>query len=400
VVNVLAIYVMTGLQIYVLVIDSKLLQEKPLSFFLGAVCLRGIFLPVLSLFHPLAGLFFHTRDSMLQWILRGATILAVLLTIASLIVQAVVPRYLSTFRFEQLPSLPANWSNVPEDGINHAVCTSHYEGLSLIELIGLAFGGYDINRNDDIFRRQMDFFFGANATERIEYEIADLGHDIPLLIYNVSGTTVFAFRGFASGRELSVQVERLASLWIAPFILDILPFYGPINERYLSSSIASAQLFGWHWFSPRSASDELVQKASQIYDDMEMSHDARMVFVGVNSGGTIAKRLALLKRRRGISFLAPSIDLDEFTTRYEVDDTSMQWATTVVNMEGLFSGEDPGCSENFALVGDSDVIGNDPVYPSFCNLAELCGHHNQFDEYCRTAIGQQELAAIRGYLHR
>jgi hypothetical protein len=58
VVNVLAIYVMTGLQIYVLVMDAKLLQEKPLSFFLGAVCLQGIFLPVLSLFRPLAGLFF------------------------------------------------------------------------------------------------------------------------------------------------------------------------------------------------------------------------------------------------------------------------------------------------------------------------------------------------------
>jgi hypothetical protein len=97
-------------------------------------------------------------------------------------------------------------------------------------LVGLAFGGYCINRNNDLFPRQIDFFFGPNATERIDYEIAEIGHDVPLLVYNVSGTTVFEFRGFASGREPLMQIERLASLCVLPFMVDLVPFYGPINE--------------------------------------------------------------------------------------------------------------------------------------------------------------------------
>jgi hypothetical protein len=122
--------------------------------------------------------------------------------------------------------------------------------------------------------------------------------------------------------------------------------------------------------------------------------------MGVNSGGMIAKRLALLKGRRGIGFMSPSVDLDEFDNRYDLEDDATQWITNVVNRDGLFSGEDSGCAENFALIGRSDILGMDEVYPSFCNLAELCGHHDQFGDYCQTAIGDERLAAIRAYLHR
>jgi hypothetical protein len=69
-----------------------------------------------------------------------------------------------------------------------------------------------------------------------------------------------------------------------------------------------------------------------------------------------------------------------------------------VNVNGLFSGEDTGFSENFALIGDSDIVGKDQVYQSFCNLAEICGHNAQFREYCKTAIGEEQLSIIRAYL--
>jgi hypothetical protein len=39
----------------------------------------------------------------------------------------------------------------------------------------------------------------------------------------------------------------------------------------------------------------------------------------------------------------------------------------------------------------------DNVYESFCNLAEYCGYHQQFSQYCETAIGVDELNAIRNY---
>jgi hypothetical protein len=229
---------MTILSIYVLVMDVKLQKEHPLSFFLGALYLREILLPVLALFHPLVGFLFHTPDTILRWVFRWATILASLLTVGSLIRVAVIPGYLTTFRFETLPSLPAEWSSDPQNAKNLAVCTNRYEGLSVIEMIGLALGGYDVHRSASVFSRQMDFFSGLNSTERIDYEVVELGPDVPLLIYNVSGATIFPFRGFASPSELAVQIERFASLWVVPFFLEELPPYGTIRDRYLSSSTA------------------------------------------------------------------------------------------------------------------------------------------------------------------
>jgi hypothetical protein len=398
VLNWITLCVFTVLNIYVLTMDALSYREKPLSFFLGALCLRGIFLPTLVVFHPLVGFLFRTTGIALQWVFRIAAILAVLLTIGAIIGSAVLLTYLQTFRLSDLPPLPANWSNVPKNPVNLAICSVRYEGLSVIELLGLAFGGYDINRNERVFNRQMDFFFGPNATERIDREVTNLAPDVPLVIYNISGTTVLAFRGFASGPEFVVQVERMMSLWVVPFLLEELPLYERISDIYLSSSTAYAHLLGWHWFSPRSASDDLLQKAAQIYDDLAISADSPVLFVGVNSGGTIAKRLALLKRRRGISFFSLPIDLNEFDNRYDLDDTANQYITNIVNVNGLFSGEDSGFGDNFDVIGDSHIVGNDKVYESFCNLAELCGLDSQFRGYCETAIGEEQLEAIRAYL--
>jgi hypothetical protein len=120
----------------------------------------------------------------------------------------------------------------------------------------------------------------------------------------------------------------------------------------------------------------------------------------VNSGGTIAKSLALLKGHRGISFLSLPIDMDAFDNLHEEDlvENATQWASSIVNADGLFSGEDSGFGENFALMGDETVVGYDGVYPSFCNLAETCGYHTQFVEYCKKAIGEDELSSIIDYL--
>jgi hypothetical protein len=121
---------------------------------------------------------------------RGATILSVLIMIVALIGPVVARSYLSTFRFEGPPPLAANWSNVSEDQSTLSVWTNRYDGLSVIELIHLAFGGYDISRSESVFIRQLEFFFGQNSTDRIDYSIAELRPDNQLMIYNISGTTV------------------------------------------------------------------------------------------------------------------------------------------------------------------------------------------------------------------
>jgi hypothetical protein len=45
----------------------------------------------------------------------------------------------------------------------------------------------------------MDLFFGTDATVIIDYEILELTPDLPLLVYNISGTIAFSFLCFASG---------------------------------------------------------------------------------------------------------------------------------------------------------------------------------------------------------
>jgi hypothetical protein len=138
----------------------------------------------------------------------------------------------------------------------------------------------------------------------------------------------------------------------------------------------------------------------KIYDDLDLAADASVLFVGVNSGGTIAKSLALLKGRLGISFLSLPIDIDEFDDRYDLEANTAEWVSSVVNRDGLFSGEDIGFGGNFALTGDPDVVGYDKIYPSFCNLAEICAHDSQFREYCNATIGPEQLATTRRYLGR
>jgi hypothetical protein len=398
-VHTIMVYIFLGLNFYVFVADCILHQQRHLSFFVGALCLRAIFLPVFALFHPFVGFLFHSVDHVLQWSFRGAAILSVLAMIAGFVFRATTPGILTAFRFTELPPLPPDWSNASGSLANLAVCRGRYEGLSVVEAIGLALGGYDVTRSEAVFSRQLDFFFGPGAIDRISYEVENIAPDVPMVIYNVSGTTVFAFRGFATGRELLIQIQMLAQYYVAPFFLQMMPFYDMINNQYLSSFSASAHFFGLHWFTPRSQFDEWVQKVSAIYEDRAIPADAPVLFVGINTGGLLAKTLGIMKKRRGISFVSLPVSTAEFQYRYAFPDTEMQWASNVVNTGTWFGVEDPDVGENFVLAGDHEILRQDEVYPSFCNLVEICGQQAQFREYCRVAIGEQKLAAIRKYLH-
>jgi hypothetical protein len=84
-------------------------------------------------------------------------------------------------------------------------------------------------------------------------------------------------------------------------------------------------------------------------------------------------------------------------TRYELDEEALGWASNVMNQGGMFGVLDPDIGENFIVNGKDDVIGHDEIYPSFCNLAEMCGHGEQFQLYCEAAIGSGKLAQISEY---
>jgi hypothetical protein len=144
--------------------------------------------------------------------------------------------------------------------------------------------------------------------------------------------------------------------------------------------------------------DDVVVKAQAIYEKQNLTADSPVLFVGVDPGGVLAKILAMLTGHRGIAFLSLPITTELFQGRYDLDDNSRRLMTNIFNFGGNFGAADPMAGENFGIGGDPDVIGFDQVYPSFCNLAEMCGYHNQFSQYCETAIGSDKLSAIREYL--
>jgi hypothetical protein len=274
-----------------------------------------------------------------------------------------------------------------------------YHGLSIIDTLGLALGGYDIWRNPAVFHQQLQYFFGQDAEKNITYTVEELAPDVPLLIYNVSGTTVFGFRGFATAAEFALQVEMFADRYVTPRLLDLMPLYNVINEHYLKSNGLNAHLLGSFWFSPRSAFDDLLQRALDIYNDYEFAKDAKVVFVGIDTGGVLAKVLALITGHHGIGFISLPVTTELFDGRYDYDERNAKLTTNVFNLDTLIGNEDQLVGENFAIPGDADVIGMDMTYPSFCNLAETCGYHRQFAQYCTQAMMDNEkLGKIRAYL--
>jgi hypothetical protein len=189
----------------------------------------------------------------------------------------------------------------------------------------------------------------------------------------------------------------LVRYYATPMLTDFTPWYDQLNDYFLSYFTPAAHFFGMHWFSPRSAFDDLLQKALEIYEAQGLTPDSSVVFVGVNSGGLFAKVLGMLTGHRGISFVSLPAACDEFQFRYEFDERNVKWASNVFNLDGWFGVSDEGVGENFILTGSSEVISMDAIYPSFCNLAEMCGFGEQFGPYCEAAIGADDLDEIRNY---
>jgi hypothetical protein len=86
--------------------------------------------------------------------------LAAIVIIGDSIVVGIIPRMLESFRFQQLPPVQDNWTNEPVFIANRTVPGAKYEGFSVIESFGLVLGGYDVERDREVFERQLRYFFG------------------------------------------------------------------------------------------------------------------------------------------------------------------------------------------------------------------------------------------------
>jgi hypothetical protein len=196
---------------------------------------------MLAFFHPLTEFSFGSTDTVTQRAFRGAAVGAIVSLLAILISLAAIPSYLTTFRFSDLPPLPMNWSNAEAFESIAAVCTVRYHDFSILQLLGLAFGWDEVNRNNDVFVRQLEYFFGPADKHGITYNDEELLPDVPFVVYNMSDTIIFEFRVFALGKEFALQMELLARFYGVPTLLDLTPFCETINDYILSTFTHDAQ---------------------------------------------------------------------------------------------------------------------------------------------------------------
>jgi hypothetical protein len=235
------------LNILILVADVIVYHSRPLPSFLASICLRGIFCPIIAYFHPLTPFLYKCEFPRLRYSCFTAVGFVIVLILTVMIAIFVVPWYLNHDRFSQLPPLPDNWTHEPDFPPRDMVCRARYEGLSLLDAIGLAFGGYDIKRDPTLFDEQLAYFFGPSASE-INASVEYLADGIPMVIYHISDTTVFGFRGLSSGPELAIQVELIAHHYAVPLILDLTPLYRTITDFFLSTHVPTIYNLGINFF--------------------------------------------------------------------------------------------------------------------------------------------------------
>jgi hypothetical protein len=263
-------------------------------------------------------------------------------------------------------------------------------------MIGLAFGGYDVERNPTIFNEQLKYFFGPLASE-INTSVEYLANDIPMVVYQVSETTVFGFRGWSSGSELAIQIELIAHHYAVPLILDLTPLYRTFASLLLSNSVPAVYNFGINFFSSRSLFEDFLQTAQRIYESYGFNENSSVIFTGVNVGGVLAKVLGTRMGHQGIGFVSMPGTETAFVYRYGINGKNPRFITNVLNLRGALGLQEETSGEDFAIPGPFDLLDRDSTYESFCNFAEMCGHHQQFGSYCTHAIGPEQLQLIRDY---
>jgi hypothetical protein len=264
-VHAVLICVFMTLNAIIISFDCSVYKAQYSRPFLISICLRGIFIPILAFFHPIMPFMFKCDFPKLKWSCYGAFGFAIVVIVGVVAVVIAAPSFLDHLRLSELPPIPANWTNIPDFDPGEMVCKARYEGLSVIEAIGLALGGYDIDRDDKVFEEQLKYFFGPRASD-ISYSVESIAENVPVIVYNISGTIVFGFRGFSTGREVAIQVEVLAHHYAVPLILQATPFYQFFADSLLSSYIPATYSFGLHFFSSKSPFDVSLRAAQTIYE--------------------------------------------------------------------------------------------------------------------------------------
>jgi hypothetical protein len=279
----------------------------------------------------------------------------------------------------------------------------------------MALGPYDVTRNETVFDIQMQYFFGFDWRDKIDYNVRHFDESDPFIVYKVkeTNTTVFGFRGFASGAETALHAQHVLLEFIVPTLTDLVPFYEIVVDLFMEDLMAVAMKLASSFPAPQMLHSAFLNKAIKVYEE---EGTEQTIFMGINVGGLFAKTLGLLYETYGISFVSFPVLDDVMKVLFEVHDMEDQgqYVTNFHTVKGWFTSPEPGFGNNHAIpwipLGiSSDLVEvaetlqrlkptgaiRDSVYRTFCILEELCGRQKQFGEYCSQVIGEDDTLYIR-----
>jgi hypothetical protein len=394
--------------------DLYRMAHSPSGYFVVPLVIRVLFFPAISFFH--VGISLVERPPKWVSMLRGCAAFSICAVFANVIAFIYLKYGPQLTRINSLrPVDYTEFAMGSNYSFQYPICTAEFLGLSVFEVLGLAFGPYDVVRNETTFDIQMQYFFGPNWTNRVGYEVHYFDDADPFMVYRMldTNTTVFGFRGFASGAEVALHAQYVILELIVPTLTDLVPFYELVVDLFMENLMAFMQRLAASFTSPTMLQTAFLERAKEIY---EQEKGPESIFTGVNVGGLFAKALGMTYKTHGISFVSFPVLDDMLKVIFEVDELEDHagYVTNIHTSKGWFTMPEPELANNYAipwvplglsgsLAETASAIGRlkptssmrDSVYRTFCILEEMCGRSRQFGQYCSDVIGHDDLLYLR-----
>lgn len=396
--------------------DLYRLSETYQAYFLASTVLRIIIIPLLSFYHPLIQFFSIARDKVLMIVINIATFVTFLIALIIFVCISFNSMYQKETRIRSLDYLPINKSVVylNEKMLGHQVCQYNLYGVSSLDAFGYALGGYDVIDNPPVFENQMKTFFGENYSSHITYKVEKMSNEIPFMIFHDSNinTTIVAFRGFNSGTEIAFMVEMIANQYVIPFFEDLVPLMDTLSNLGLEWESKLAHSLGKLMFEPKNLFETYIEKVLEICIENKINEQERVLFTGINIGGAFAKIAGIQLKKYSLSFLTLPISSDFSVDTFGIEDEDMSYVTNIFVHKAVFAIAEPDVATNIGIFSidyrtppewcKSEIchfnMRKESVYPAVCEIAGLCGKNSQFDNYCKTTIGEKDVATIQDFV--
>lgn len=415
-VKIVLFWVFFILNLCLVIFDIYRLVETYQPYFLLSIIIRFFIIPLLSFFHSLIQFFSVAKDKVLVVVINIASFVTLL--IAGIIIACISfnSMYQKIARIQNLSYLPINESAayLNEKMLGHQVCQFNLYDVDALSAYGYALSGYDVIDNPIVFENQMKAFFGENYSSHITYKVEKMSDDIPFMIFHDSNinTTIVAFRGFNSGTEIAFMVEMISNLYVIPFFQDLVPLMETLSDFGLGTQSTIAYRLGKLMLEPQNLFSAYMDKILEICKQNKIDQEERVVFTGINIGGTFAKIAGIQLKKYSLSFLTLPISGDFSIGTFDIEEDDMSYVTNVFVNNAVFGISESDVATNIGVFAleykeppkwcKSDVchfnMKKESVYPVACEIAGLCGKNSQLDHYCKTVIGENDVETIKNFV--